>query len=226
MKRTSHSSVGSRMTTFIVLLTLSAAVTSCHKEEPLVPIDNGGITSTMYHLPITDGSYWIYQQEQTDSDGVITNYGPVDSVYVDGDTVIGAYTYKKIRTVTSTPNTFFAPEPLVFYRDSAGYLVDQSGAFIEHDNFTDTLEYRNYSGVVDAWYFMRHRDSSVTVPAGTFNTIDYEGHLYATIPNYPLPIPRYTHELYADNVGKIAEVTFYLSNPGYIQRRLIRYHIQ
>jgi hypothetical protein len=224
MNRTSLAGTGLGVLSAITFLTFS--LSSCHKEEdPITPV-NPTPTSTAYSFPITDGSYWVYQQEQTDSDGVITQAGATDSVYVEGDTIIGANTYKKIRTFTSPGNTYFLAQPLTLVRDSAGYLVDVNGQFIEHDNFTDTLRYVDYGGIVDGWYFMRHKDSTVTVPAGTFTTIDYEGHMYNTQPGYPWPIPRYTHQIFADNIGKITEVQYFVSQPGYIQRRLLSYHIQ
>jgi len=208
------------------LLTISLAFSSCKKEDdPEIPITPPVVTNA-YSFPMTDGSYWVYQQERTDSDGVVVQAGAIDSLYVEGDTVIGATTYKKIRTITSSGSQFFPAQGLAICRDSAGYMVGPLGSYIDFYNFTDTLNYHDYSGMINAWYFMRHRDSSVTVPAGTFTTIDYEGHLYATDPNYPWSTLRHTHQVFADGVGKIVDILYFYSSPDYIQRRLIRYHIQ
>jgi hypothetical protein len=201
-------------------------VTSCKKEDdPIIPPSNP-IVFTIYGFPISDGSYWIYQEERTDSDGVVIQNGAIDSVYVEGDTTIGLYTYKKIKTVVLSGSSWFPQQALRIVRDSAGYLVDVYGEYMEHDNFTDTLHFQDYGGQVHAWYFMRHRDSVVTVPAGTFETIDYEGHMYAQDPNYPWPVPRYTHHLLADGIGMILYRTYFVSSPDYIQQRLARYSIQ
>jgi hypothetical protein len=207
-------------------LTITLAFSSCKKEnDPEIP-NNPPATSSAYSFPLTDGSYWVYQQSQTDSAGNVTQVGTTDSVYVDGDTTIGANTYKKIRTYLAPGSGWFIHQPLQLWRDSSGYIVDLNGDFIEHTNFTDTLDSRSEAGIYDSWYFMKHEDSVVTVPAGTFTTIDYEGHVYATMPGYPHPSPRYTHQLLADGIGKVVEVRYYFSQPGYIQRRLISYHIQ
>lgn len=207
-------------------LTITLTFTSCKKEDDPITPTNPPATSSIYSLPITDGSYWINIHELTDSAGNVTATGALDSVYVDGDSVIGAYTYKKIRTVVLAGNVYGFTVPLQLLRDSSGYLVSPDGSFIEHDNFTDTLSYSDLSGMVDAWFFMKHQDSMVTVPAGTFPTIDYEGHMYATDTNYIHPRPRYTHLLYADGIGQILHRQYYYTAPGYIQRRLVRYHIQ
>ncbi|HTF03497.1 MAG TPA: hypothetical protein VK826_05700, partial [Bacteroidia bacterium] len=150
------------------------------------------------------------------------------SAYVEGDTIVGANTYKKIRTVQGSGSQFFLPVyPLELVRDSAGYIVDVNGEFIEHTNFTDTLKYFDFGpGMCDGWYFMRHKDSSVTVPAGTFLTIDYECHMHSIFPNPNLPALRYTHEVFANGIGKIVQTTFYSNSASYYQRRLLRYHIQ
>lgn len=221
MNRTSFAA--SRLVACIAFAT-AVAFSSCKKEEdPVLPPSNPP-ASTIYGFPITDGSYWVYQEERTDSDGVVIQTGAIDSMYVEGDTVIGANTYKKIRTVV-TGSSYFPNQPLSIVRDSAGYLVDVYGEYIEHDNFTDTLKSVDYSGWVLGWYFMRHPDSVVTVPAGTFTTIDYEGHLYSQDPNYPWGVPRYTHRLLADGIGMIFYRTYFVSSPDYIQQRLISYHI-
>ncbi|MGL4599048.1 MAG: hypothetical protein ACRCYO_16130, partial [Bacteroidia bacterium] len=79
---------------------------------------------------------------------------------------------------------------------------------------------------VDVWHFMKHPDSLVTVPAGTFQTVDYKGHAYALVPNYPWGSPRYSHRLFANNVGEILQRLHFFSAQNHIQRSLLRYHIQ
>lgn len=228
MNRTS--SAGTRLgvlTTSFVLAT-SIAISSCKKdEEPVTPMPEPVPQQTASSFPITTGSYWIYVHEQTDAAGNITMTGGTDSVYVEGDTIIGSHTYKKIRSVVLTTPNYMLWQTLQIVRDSAGYLVDPTGAYVEHTNFTDTLRYDDIGpGIVNAWYFMEHEDSSVTVPAGTFTTVDYKGHMYATDPGYPHGIPRYTHRIWADQVGLVQEVVYYYSQPGYVQRSLVDYHIQ
>jgi hypothetical protein len=213
-----------------IALLCATALVSCKKETTdldTARVDPNSPPLTMYHLPITTGSYWIYQHEQTDSVGNVLAVGSVDSMFVAGDSLIGSVTYKKIVTIPGLGNQFFyTPSNLQLLYDSGGYLVNPSGEFIQQDNFVDTLKYDYVPLVYNAWFFMRHKDSLVTVPAGTFQTIDYEMHVYALQPNYPYGVPRYSHQLFANNVGKILETQYYMSVPNYNQRRLVRYHIQ
>lgn len=209
----------------IILVVFSTLMISCDKEEIQTP-NNPNPTVTAYHFPITDGSYWIYQHEQTDSIGNIIAVGAIDSTFVEGDTVIGSNTFKKIRTVLSPGNAYYPTQSLTLLRDSAGYLVKPNGSFVEHTNFTDTLGQNTTPGYYYSWYFMGHEDSVVTVPAGTFQTIDYLQEVHVTLPNYPHANLRYTHQLFSDGIGTIAEIVFFLNSPDYVQRRLLRYRIQ
>lgn len=203
---------------------------SCKKDEDEQPAPNPGngnpAASISYSFPLTDGSYWIYQEEQVDPLGNLVSSGAIDSTYVAGDTVIGANTYKKIINVQGSGSHYLPQVQLQLLRDSAGYLVSAYGGFLDYNNFTDTLAQGNLGGAVDYYYFMRHPDSTVVTSAGTFQTVDYEGHMYSTDPNYPHPSPRFIHQLYADGVGKILYTSYYYSSPNYVQRRMLRYHIQ
>jgi hypothetical protein len=51
-------------------------------------------------LPVTTGNYWVYNVQGSLENGR-------DSLYVSNDTVIGAYTYKKLKT-KETPSGFFS----------------------------------------------------------------------------------------------------------------------
>lgn len=212
--------------TAILLLGITALFVSCKKESIQPPPASSGNTTNVYSFPLTNGSYWIYQHDMLDSAGNIIATGCLDSTWVKGDTIIGAYTYKKVRSVNLGGNPYNGITPLRLLRDSAGYLVDDTGWYIEHDNFTDTLHYQSNMGAMDAWYFMRHGDSLVTVNAGTFTIIDYEGNGYPTASNYPYAVPLYTHDMYADNIGLVLKQSAMMWTSQVNRKVLVRYHIQ
>ncbi|MGL4597292.1 MAG: hypothetical protein ACRCYO_07190 [Bacteroidia bacterium] len=218
----------SRRSIVVLAASSSIAFFACKKEETTadVPAPDQQPQSTMYNLPLTAGSYWIYASEKTDSLGNIITPSGIDSIFVGGDSTIGSITYKKVCGIHISGTQHMLLYPLQLLRDSAGYHVDETGAFIQHDNFTDTIGYYGFPNYLDVWYFMRNPDSLVTVPAGTFTTINYEGDMYSADPNYPFVTPRHTNLLFANNVGKIFHRLFYTSQPGYVQHRLLRYHIQ
>lgn len=215
----------------LLALTGAALFSACKKDDPAAPVTQqpNNPSSTSNYIPITDGSYWIYQEESTDSLGTVTNVYSVDSTFVAGDTTIGANTYKRIITTTLSGSSMYFFTTELYLRDSSGYIVDRDGEFIAFDNHTDTL--RTVTIPVDTfllteYFFVRHINASVTVPAGTFLTVDYTSDNYYNDPAYNHPNPRQTHRLFADNVGLVSESRYFLMQSGYVQKRLLRYHIQ
>jgi hypothetical protein len=53
------------------------------------------------NVPLTDGSYWVYDVE---GNGTVTE----DHLFISGDVVIGANTYKKFETLNSVPTGFYS----------------------------------------------------------------------------------------------------------------------
>lgn len=206
-----------------------AFFSSCTKDV-VNPSPAPATASTLpYHFPLTTGSYWIYQDMRLDSNMNFISWGGIDSVFVSGDSIIGTDTFKVIKIVQDINFTnYIDPTIPPLLRDSAGYLVQPSGSFLEHDNFTDTLYYQIAPGYMNQYAFMRHPDSLVTVPAGTFQTINYRHDTYFTGVLAPLVTQRFRqcHRLFASEVGIVAEYGFYSTQPGYEATHLLRYHIQ
>lgn len=209
---------------------LTALLPGCRKDNnelPDLPATGGpGNVQAVYNFPLTIGSYWIYEQVTLDSNLNLVATGSIDSIFICADTIINGNTFYVFGSQTTGSPQFM---PVFFYsshylRDSAGYLVDPSGEFVEHDNFTDTLKSQLIPGFLQSYYFMRHPDSLITVPAGTFQTIDLRGDHYYLVPNFT-PYRR-SHQFFADDIGVVSRITFYSSQPGYVQQRLLRYHIQ
>jgi hypothetical protein len=209
---------------------LTALLPGCRKdsnEVPDPPATGGpGNVQTVYNFPLTIGSYWIYEQVSLDSNLNVIATGAIDSVFICADTLIHGDTFFVFGSQTTGSQTYLPVFILGshYLRDSAGYLVDPAGVFIEHDNFADTLDSSLVQNYLQSYYFMRHPDSLVTVPAGTFATIDYRGDHYYLNPTFA-PY-RHSHTFFADDVGVISRITFFASLPGYVQQRLLRYHIQ
>lgn len=210
----------------VVILSLYS-LPGCRKspdEMPPLPAPSG-TTQTVYNFPLTLGSYWIYEHTLLDSNFNVVSTGAIDSVFICGSTVINGDTFLVFDQQTNGSPTYAMPGFIYgsyYLRDSAGYIVHPSGYFVEHDNFQDTLD--TYSiPALTTYSFMRHPDSILTVPAGTYPTIDYRTDHYFTNPQY---MDRSGHKFYADDIGVVSWITFYVQSGYYFQRRLLRYHIQ
>ncbi len=204
---------------FPVFLLLMICFSSCKKDPDTTPIQPGTPPPTGYTIPLTTGSYWIYERFNLDTNGVETVIA-VDSSYISGDTIIGENTFSIF------VGTVIDPAGIYFRRDSLGCLVDQSGIVrFSKTNFTDTL----WSGTTPGYYSFNYKmvpEVLVPTPSGSLNACDFLGTIQMLSPTYPWGTPRYVHSYFSDGIGLIRETTFFVSSPNYIGRKLLRYHIQ
>ena len=137
---------------------------SCSKDKPI--LEPRSVVPD--YTPMSVGSYWVYDWYSVDTLGNEWPIGLTDSVYIAGDTIIGNDTFA-IRVGT----WYFASQPFrEYWRDSAGYLVNPWGGIsFSATNFTDTL-YMSNMGQVKKYRVMRDIGEVVTVPVGTFRTLN------------------------------------------------------
>ena len=72
---------------------------------------------------------------------------------------------------------------------------------------------------------MEAMDHSFSVPAGTFEVLNFKGTLFSYKELSGIDNPRYLNNLYAKGVGKVLQTYFYLQSPRISEKRLVRYHI-
>ncbi|UPT66768.1 MAG: hypothetical protein M0D57_20430 [Sphingobacteriales bacterium JAD_PAG50586_3] len=195
---------------------------ACKKENDVQ--NNKAILTAM---PLSVGNYWIYEKFSIDSNDVETLVD-TDSLYIQDSVVIDGETY--FRIMGGDYSTFDQSA----MRDSAGCLVSTSGIiWFSQDNYTDTLAQGSYTNTGwnthdYNWYlYMVDKNKPVTVPAGTFtktgtSLINFK-FLYPD--EYPYGAERNSFLIFADNVGMIKRRSFDLYSSGYIESRLVRYHI-
>lgn len=206
---------------------------SCKKDSIIVTSNSLSPTSSSYAFPLSIGSYWIYEVIAVDSsENIISATGSFDSLYVSGDTIINLKTYYIIKAAKTTfpfsgVNSIVTSTLTNIARDSSGYIVDTSGKFIEHDNFGNVL-YTLTQSPPDSLYrigYMANEDSIVTVPAGTFTTINYQEKITVFDASYMHGIPKYCNQIMVDSVGIIYKSIPYASVFSKTAIRLIRYNI-
>ncbi len=205
---------------FILLMAVfSVFAFSCKKSSST----STTTTTTADYYMLKTGNYWVYQAYMIDSSGVATGQDQFDSAYIEKDTIIRGYTYYKLweRPVIVVPKQ----RPL-YLRDSAGYLVDRSGARDCSDNdFTDILSYDTLNLQLFTGYLkMTGKDSVVTVPAGNFQSITSQLKVTPTPPS-PYPV-RYIYNVYGKNTGMIKSHNFYFNSYESFDGRLVRYKVQ
>lgn len=211
---------------YSALAAISFSLVSCDDEDdpqsgnPPVVYDN--------YAQLKTGNYWIYQHFQVDSLGNGTPLQVFDSCYVEKDTAINGNTYYKV----FRPDPFTTGEDVFYWRDSLSYVVTPEGKLV----FSSV----DFTTVFDSYYYtvntidtvarittqMADANQSITVPAGTYNTVNCKT-TFQMYPNWSSGgTYRYRHARYAMNVGIVAETfSFFASNPIYTERRLVRYHL-
>ena len=209
-------------TTLILAGVLMTSVfTSCKK-------DSETQTTPTNFTQLKVGNYWVYERFNVDASGSATATGILDSCYVEKDTIIDTTHYFKFIRPEVVGSTY----SYQFVRDSLHYLVNSDGQILfSSQNFTDTFNsYFITAGptdtVCEVFVKMADKNLSLNLPAGQFQTYSFK-QTFEMYPNWSASgNPRYIDTRYAVNVGIVSETfPFFSSSPNYIQRRLVRYHL-
>lgn len=212
------------LSSFAILLIF---ISSCKKDEDVIcpPTPEPQLN----YMPLAIGNYWLYETYRVDTNGVETNLNYHDSIVVTRDTIINNDTFYIVEGTYRPFHTQWGVIRII--KNDNGNLVNHLGdTILPATNFTDTfrkhyeiignndtLFYRSFK-MIDPTY-------DVTVPAGTFPIVDYRG-TYTTYQNIPnVPNPRYVHNYYAENVGKVKETYHYMSSPQTMEIRLTKYFV-
>jgi hypothetical protein len=202
----------------LLLAILSILTFSCKKTS-----NETTSTATPDYYQLKVGNYWIYQNYTIDTNGVVTAGKLFDSAHIEKDTIIRGYTYYKLWENELLLNPTQTP---IYQRDSSGFLVSNLGCKVCSDNdFKDTLEIdTNNLNIFKGYVKMTGKDSVVTVPAGSFQSITCRMRVVPTQPNDPHPV-RYIYDVYGKNIGRIKSHNFYYIGGQQIEIRLVRYKV-
>ena len=191
---------------------------SCTKSDDTTP------PASEDYMALKVGNYWIYQNYEIDTNGVASPTDDWDSAYISKDTVVNGKTYYKAHR---KPIMASLSQLIHLLRDSSGYMVDVHGEILmSEQNFTDTLMVDTANAFLYRGYLkMVAKDSLVTVPAGDFITRTARMSVIPVDPNDPHPV-RYTYDVYAKNIGRIKNHSFFYNSDKHFESRLVRYHTE
>ncbi len=200
---------------YLLLISLTMLFAFSCKKQKDVTIDKSDETFT----PMSIGSYWVYDVSNIDTLGNST-FIRFDSTYIDSDTILNGKLYFVFK---SSSSAFFTQ----FLRDSARFLVDESGQrFFHPENFTDTL-YKNFvpgfnnDTLSFTYRIMRRISGTISCVAGDYNALDAEMTRY--LPFFNMKVK--SHNYYAKGVGLILRQDFPVF--GKIRTyNLLRFHIE
>ena len=208
---------------FISLTLLLFLVCSCNKDNVINP----AITSYPNFSQLKVGNFWIYQRFSVDSSGNATPMNVFDSCYIEKDTIINNRTYFKM----IKPDYFPTDSVVRFLYDSLHYIVDSSGQIL--------FSSQDFQTILSSFFFisspdtiaevirkMTDRNLIVSCPLGSFSTLNCKEtrNMY---PNWRFAgNPRYRNTRYSENIGIVIEtLPFFITDPNYVERRLVRFHL-
>lgn len=210
---------------FLTLFIGALLLVSCKKDKQ-TPANE---VSYPDYARLKVGNYWIYQQFDIDSSGNASPGSVFDSCFVEKDTLINNHTFYKV----VKPKPFANNELLVSYqRDSLHYVVNSSGQILFSSQDFTTIFGNEYflastnDTICQVIKQMAEKDLKVTTPAGTFTTMNSKTS-FIMYPNWTFAgNPRAKQIRYSENIGIVVEtLPFFVSQPWYKERRLVRYHL-
>lgn len=202
---------------------------SCQKETDNSPITPVSETTYPDYSCLKVGNYWIYEQYDIDSLGNAVTKNVFDSCYIEKDTIINNQTYlKMVRPKPYQTNQ----QDISFLKDSLHYIINAGGKILfSSEDFSSVFEsVYMIAGPGDTICKMKKqmadKNLSVTTPAGTYTTSDAR-ETYSMYPNWSIAgNKRIRHTRYAEKIGIVVEtLPFFSTNPKYIERRLVRFHL-
>ncbi|MBL7936468.1 MAG: hypothetical protein JNM51_11750 [Bacteroidia bacterium] len=220
----------------LTILSIVISFYSCKKDKKVEPVEelvNTSGTTYPNYSNLKVGNYWIYQRFEIDTLGNATPLAIIDSCYIEKDTVIRGNTYYKYTgpefhslMSPTAPSTVRS----MFLRDSLSYLITSYGDIL--------FSSQDFTTVFDSGYIitppndtvckfvlkMNDYNMNIITPSGTYVTSNFQTS-YNFYHNYIIyGETRYKNVRYAENIGMVTQDWgFFLANPNYWQRQLIRY---
>ena len=211
--------------TFVFLATLLLIV-SCKKEKKELPVTPEDPVNA-FEVPTSVGSYWIYQWDEIDSNGVCTPQTYTDTIRIIDDTLINNQLYAVYE------GTLFGNNEMQWYeRDSSGYIVNSNGKIIcaysgsPQEFYQIQFDpYEQFFGVAEP--------GTITVPTGTYqNAVRmYDG--FRRIDGQPVnscsesDLKLYSH--YVSGIGLVSRETGFfgmvLQQCKFRRSKLVEYYI-
>lgn len=217
----------------LLFIAVILSLASCKKDDATPP------ATVNEYTQLKPGNYWVYKHYLIDSagnaqPGAIGFPGAVryDSVFIEKDTPINGITYHKEVEVIYSGGTKTS-----YLRDSLQYLVNNAGTILfSSTDFTNVFA----SKFLDPTQFstdsalsytikMGEKDKIIAVPAGSFSTVALiiNWTFFPFAAQHKQVSNRAQYLRYAKGIGKVSEtMSFYVGDPNYTERRLVRYHVQ
>jgi len=202
------------------LLTLSLfciLISACTHDtvSPTLEVDQE-LASNYTHMEV--GNFWVYDWYEIDPEGNSAFYSR-DTLLVTGSVKVDGHTAMEL-----TGQRLGLDFDVILF-DSAQSVYTYPDRFLYF-----TLDSTTHHGVIGpsdsplftTFYYLEKEPMEVTVPAGTFECLNFQGKYVPQNKNYPYST-RYNDNLFAYKIGMVKMTTSYANSPNTLEGRLIAY---
>lgn len=215
-----------KSTLFIISLVI---LVSCKKKNPENITNNyytttTSLVDTKISLPITKGSYWVYNVDVVEVATLNRTFIEQDSIVAEKDSIINGKKYVVVKKYVTQGTASFQStiRQEGIYRDSAGFNITPNGTFFNQGDFESVTISPIPGGSIE---FQLKSSSTIYTPNGSYpNTINYLGKFQPL--NLSYLSMRYLNNYLSNGIGLVQSTSFYVNDPNhYLENNLIRYKI-
>lgn len=164
------------------------------------------------------GNYWVYDWFEIDLNNNATLLDRTDSVIIEKDTIINNKSYFVKKSFYGSP---LMTRTILF--DSMNSYPDKKVIFTLDKSLmiTQNLGPETKPTLI-GYYAIDDTETSVEVPAGSFQSINFKGRIEPQDGDYPYGV-RYNDNYYSKNIGLIKVATQLYSSPNNLELRLTKF---
>ncbi len=203
--------------------------TGCKKKNPENITNNyyttiPPVVDTKIALPITKGSYWVYNVDVVEVATLNRTFIEQDSIVAEKDSIIAGKKYVVVKKYVTQGSALFQSifRQEGIYRDSAGFNITPHGTFFNQGDFESVTISPIPGGSIE---FQLKSSSTIYTPYGPYpNTINYLGKFQPL--NLSYSSTRYLNNYFSNGIGLVQSTGFYVNDPNHFyENNLIRYKI-
>jgi hypothetical protein len=216
-----HRMKGSNMKHIPFIAVALIMLVSCNQEDSEILQPAAPQEQVTEYFPLTVGNYWVYSIYEADTSLAFVASTMRDSIVVLRDSIHLGSAYKVVQS---------SLWGITLYKDSAGFIITGSGDKLFTLNTSiKSLVNRDIPGTVEPFHeisTMKKNDSVIVVPSGVYAAKWVLGTVTtnAEVPSWQKS--RNFYYAFAKNVGLVYQRHCWLGSPGYLEWRLIRYHVK
>lgn len=222
----------------VVAIVAIIVFSSCRKDTSLLPISSPSSSQSSQspnYTQLAVGNYWVYKKYIVDENNNVTNMSYPDSCVIEKDSIInGVIYYKYVTYINYDINWPNNSVGIIWLRDSLSYLKSLEGQVIfSSTDFTNEFDEGYYlvpgvsqDTVCKKTFKMDPGMINVSVTAGNYNCLIAKVKQEFFAPFDAYGSVKYATKSFSRGIGMVSEECPFYNSNDWLQRKLVRYHVQ